>query len=100
MTVGFPKAIMKKTTRGAVLPPQIQKGVCRNMKKTMIVEGMMCVKCKGRVERALNAIEGVSAEVDLASKTASLTLTREVADEVLTAAVTDAGFQVISIASL
>ena len=62
------------------------------MKKTMIVEGMMCVKCKGRVERVLNAIEGVQAEVDLAAKAASITLEKDVADEVLAAAVTDAGF--------
>jgi len=67
------------------------------MKKTMIVEGMMCVKCKGRVEKVLNAIEGVQAEVDLAAKTATITLTRDVADEVLAAAVTDAGFKVVSI---
>jgi len=68
------------------------------MKKTMIVEGMMCVKCKGRVERVLNAIEGVQAEVDLAAKAASITLEKDVADEVLAAAVTDAGFKVVSIA--
>lgn len=67
------------------------------MKKTMTIEGMMCVKCKGRVERALNAIDGVQAEVDLAAKTAVVTLTQEVSDEALTAAVTDAGFSVVSI---
>lgn len=67
------------------------------MKKTMMIEGMMCVKCKGRVEKVLNAIDGVEAQVDLANKSASLTLTKEVADEVLTAAVTDAGFKVVSI---
>ena len=67
------------------------------MKKTMIVEGMMCVRCKGRVEKVLNAIEGVQAEVDLAAKTATITLTGEVADDVLIAAVTDAGFKVVSL---
>ena len=68
------------------------------MKKTMIVEGMMCVKCKGRVERVLNAIEGVQAEVDLEKKTASITLEKDVADDILSAAVTEAGFRVVSIA--
>lgn len=68
------------------------------MKKTMIIEGMMCIKCKGRVERVLNAIEGVRAEVDLAAKTAAISLEKDVADEVLAAAVTDAGFKVVSIA--
>jgi len=68
------------------------------MKKTMIVEGMMCIKCKGRVERVLNAIDGVSASVDLAAKKADIILSKAVSDEALTAAVTDAGFKVISIA--
>jgi copper chaperone CopZ len=68
------------------------------MKKTMIVEGMMCIKCKGRVERVLNAIDGVEAVVDLAAKTASITLSKDVSDAALTAAVTDAGFRVVSIA--
>ena len=52
----------------------------------------------GRVERVLNAIEGVQAEVDLAAKTASITLEKDVADDVLAAAVTEAGFKVVSIA--
>lgn len=68
------------------------------MKKTMMIEGMMCIKCKGRVERVLNAIDGVSAVADLAAKTAVVTLTKDVADEVLVAAVTDAGFKVVSVA--
>ena len=68
------------------------------MKKTMIIEGMMCVKCKGRVERALNAIDGVEAEVILEAKTANIVLTENVSDDALTAAVTNAGFKVVSIA--
>ena len=68
------------------------------MKKTMIIEGMMCIKCKGRVERVLNAIDGVQAAADLAAKTAVITLTKDVSDAALTAAVTDAGFTVVSIA--
>ena len=69
------------------------------MTKTMKIEGMMCIKCKGRVERVLKAIDGVAnAAADLAAKTAVLTLTKDVSDEVLTAAVTEAGFTVVSIA--
>ena len=67
------------------------------MKKTMIVEGMSCAHCKARVEKALNALEGVSATVDLASKTAAITLTQDVSDATLTQAVTDAGYDVVSI---
>ncbi|MBC8570841.1 heavy metal translocating P-type ATPase [Zongyangia hominis] len=68
------------------------------MKKTMIIEGMMCAHCSGRVESALNAIDGVSATVNLEEKSATVTLSQEVGDDVLTKAVTDAGYTVTSIA--
>ena len=50
-----------------------------------------------RVEQALNALDGVSAQVDLEKKSAFITLSKEVSDETLTKAVTDAGYQVISV---
>ncbi|MBR6791009.1 MAG: cadmium-translocating P-type ATPase [Oscillospiraceae bacterium] len=65
--------------------------------KTMKIEGMMCPHCSGRVEKALNALDGVTAVVDLAAGTASITLTGDVSDEALTAAVTDAGYEVTGI---
>lgn len=67
------------------------------MKKEMIVEGMMCGHCSGRVEKALNAIDGVSAKVDLDKKTAYIELTKDVTDDVLKKAVTDADYEVVSI---
>ena len=67
------------------------------MTKTMTIEGMMCTHCSGRVESALNAIDGVSAKVDLEKKTAAVTLSADVSDEVLRKAVTDAGYEVVSI---
>ncbi len=67
------------------------------MTKTMIIEGMMCKMCKAHVEKALNAIEGVSAEVVLEENKAVLSLTAEVSDELLTNAVTEAGYEVIAI---
>ena len=67
------------------------------MMKTMFVEGMMCVRCKARVEKALNAIEGVKAEANVGTKTVDITLTQEVDDKTLVAAVTDAGYTVKSI---
>lgn len=66
------------------------------MTKTITIEGMMCTHCSGRVEKALNAIEGVTATVDLAAKTA--TVTGDVTDEVLRKTVEDAGYKVGSIA--
>lgn len=67
------------------------------MKKTMIIEGMSCHHCSGRVETVLNALSGVKAEVDLASKTAHITLSKEVSDEVLKKTVEDAGYTVTDI---
>ncbi|WMJ23837.1 heavy metal translocating P-type ATPase [Paludicola sp. MB14-C6] len=68
------------------------------MTKSIIINGMSCGHCSARVEAVLNAIDGVSCTVNLETKTASVTLTKEVADDVLTRAITDAGYEVESIA--
>ncbi len=76
----------------------LQQGGTNTMKKTMKIEGMTCSHCTGRVEKALSAIDGVTAvEMSLESKSATLTLSREVEDKVLTDAVTEAGYEVVSI---
>ena len=36
----------------------------------VMIEGMQCVNCSGKVEKALNELDGVSARVDLKKKTA------------------------------
>ena len=69
----------------------------KRMKKTIIIEGMMCMHCVARVQKALEDIDGVTAHMDLDKKAAYLTLEKEVSDEVLTKAVTDAGYQVVTI---
>ena len=66
------------------------------MTKTMTIEGMMCMHCSGRVEKALNALPGVTASVDLEARTA--TCTGEALDEAtLRKAVEDAGYEVVGI---
>lgn len=65
--------------------------------RTMKIEGMMCMHCSGAVEKALNALSGVSATVDLAAKTASVTADDTVTDAALKAAVEAAGYQVVGI---
>ncbi len=67
----------------------------RDNMKTMVIEGMMCPRCQAHVEKALNSIDGVTATVDLEKNTA--TITGDVSDDILTKAVTDAGYDVISI---
>ena len=75
---------------------ETQKGTS-TMTKTMTINGMMCAHCQAHVEKALNAIDGVTAVVDLEAKTATVTLTRDVADDVLKNAVTEVGYEVVSI---
>ena len=65
------------------------------MQKTLTIEGMMCAHCAAHVEKALNALPGVSAVVDLAAKTA--VVTGDAGDEALKKAVADAGYQVTDI---
>ncbi len=66
-------------------------------KMKIIIEGMMCNHCTNFVKKTLNAIEGVSAEVSLEDKAAYVTLTQDVSTETLTAAIVDAGYEVIGI---
>ncbi|MBQ4582242.1 MAG: heavy metal translocating P-type ATPase [Oscillospiraceae bacterium] len=67
------------------------------MSKTMKIEGMMCPHCSGRVEKVLNALDGVTATVDLHGGTASITCEASVTDELLRKTVEDAGYDVVSI---
>ena len=77
---------------------EIIEGGTVTMKKTMIIEGMMCGHCTGRVEKALAALEGVeSVEMSLEGKSATLTLNKELDDQLLTDTVTQAGYEVVSI---
>ena len=67
------------------------------MKKVLTIEGMMCGHCTSRVEQALNAIDGVTAEVSLDNKTATVSSTKEISQETLVKAVTDAGYTVVDV---
>lgn len=64
------------------------------MEKKMVIEGMKCMHCKASVEKALQAVPGVTAaEVDLEAKTAKIVLAEDVADDVLKEAVKAKGFE-------
>ncbi len=68
------------------------------MKKVLHVEGMMCQHCVNHVTKALSGIEGVEAvEVSLENKTAAVSLAKDVAADVLTQAVVDAGYEVTKV---
>ena len=74
-----------------------KKGENTMIRKQLKIEGMMCAHCSGRVEKALNAVEGVKATVDLEKATAFVEAERSVTDEMLKKAVEDAGYEVTSI---
>ncbi len=65
------------------------------MTKTIKIEGMSCAHCSGRVEKALNAISGIMAKVDLASNSATIESAVDIDDAHIAAAVEDAGYSVV-----
>ena len=71
------------------------KGEQKAMEKKVVIEGMMCQHCRAHVDKALNAIPGASATVDLDSKTA--VVSGDVTDEAVRAAVKEAGYEVVGI---
>ncbi|MBQ8231545.1 MAG: heavy-metal-associated domain-containing protein [Lachnospiraceae bacterium] len=79
-----------------------QKKVIQNVhyRKLIQMEGLHCENCKNSVEKAINSIEGAAAKVNLKEQTAEVVLEKDVADEVLRAAVEKAGFQVTRIRSI
>ena len=69
------------------------------MTKTLYVKGMMCGHCEARVKKALEAVDGVaSAAADHNNGTAVVTLTKDVSDETLKAAVEAQDYEVTGVA--
>ena len=66
----------------------------KEMKKTVFIDGMMCHHCTGRVDKVLNALEGVSAEVSLDNKCAYLVLEKDYSDDALRAVIENEGYTV------
>lgn len=66
--------------------------------RNMEISGLMCPHCEARVKKTLEGIEGVvSAEVSHEKGSAVVTLGAAVSDETLSKAVTDAGYDVVSV---
>ncbi len=77
---------------------QTKQGEKKIMKKTLTINGMMCNHCKMRVEKVLSELPGVtSAVVTLEEKNCVVACDDSVTNEVLSAAVTDAGYEVVEI---
>ncbi len=86
---------IKDSSRDRIIKTKKEK---KTMEKTMKIEGMMCGHCSGRVQKCLMGIDGVAnAEVSHETGTAVLTLSKEVADDILKKTVEDEGYKVVQI---
>ena len=81
--------------KGKTQPETIQEKKEEKNMYTMKIEGMMCPHCQAAVTKALEALEGTKAEVNLEKKEAYVETGLE--KEVLKKAVEDAGYQVLSV---
>lgn len=66
------------------------------MNTTIKIDGMMCMHCVGRVEKAISAVAGVkSVEVSLEGKRAQVEFEAPASAETLEKAVEEAGYTVV-----
>ena len=69
----------------------------KTMKKTLMIDGMMCQHCVKHVTDALSALPGCRVDVSLENKCAEVEMSQELDNATLTKAVTDAGYTVTDI---
>lgn len=66
--------------------------------KEIYIDGMSCMHCAAKVEKALSSVSGVTdAKVDLNAKKATVKLKKDVDNAALTAAVEELDFKVTEI---
>ena len=83
-------AEFSKNDQTATAPKKTEESA---MKKIITIDGMMCNHCTAHVQKTLEALDGVvKADVELEPGAATVTLSHDVADDVLAAAVTEAGY--------
>ena len=66
------------------------------MKRVITINGMSCGHCTGRVEKVLKEIAGVS-DVVMDLKSATVTLSSDISNDVMISAITNAGYEVVEI---
>lgn len=88
----------KHDKRRHVKHKSIKKQEEKTMTKTIKIEGMMCSHCEAAVKKALEAVDGVeSAAPSHEQKTAVVTLSKDVPNDVLKKAVEDKDYTVLGI---
>ena len=80
-------------------PEKLEESEVTMMTKTITIEGMSCGHCTARVETALKALDGVQEVImSLEDKTAIVSAEEKVSEDMMKGAVTEAGYDVVSIA--
>ena len=68
------------------------------MKKMILIEGMSCHHCSGRIQKALGELDGVKVEsISVDEKNAVITLEKEIDEKLIRDTVDDAGYDIIGI---
>lgn len=91
------KRFRSRFSRDAIIGKNKNQGGFPMKTVELKIEGMMCSHCRTHVESALNAVEGVSATVDLQTAKATCRIENNTAVDVLKKAVTGAGYTVTDI---
>ena len=87
----------RRTKNQVVLPAGLGSGDDTEQ-RTLTIQGMMCAHCENRVQQALEAIPGVAAaRASHTAGTAVVSLTEDVDNALMKAAVEEAGYKVKSI---
>lgn len=74
--------------------PETEEKGDASMEKIIKVEGMMCPRCEAHVVKALTAIDGVEgATASHEENIAKVTITKDVADDILIKAIVDEGYE-------
>ena len=66
---------------------------------TVHIEGMHCQNCKNRIEKHLDALDGVVAKVNLNKKAAVVSIYKEMDDSVIRDVIEGLDFTVVSVES-
>ena len=99
LDVHKPGQFLRKRRAEDQITLQISSKEERIMTKTMEITGMMCPHCEARVKEALEKIEGVEEAVTSHEKgTAVITFSKEVPEDLLKQAVTEAGYEAGAVA--
>ena len=66
--------------------------------RTITIEGMHCQHCSDTVKRAINRIDGASAQVDYKTGLAKVQMSKDISDTTLSISIENLGYKVTSIA--